>query len=82
MIIYDKSLAWFGVNNGLRDELDTNWLNLKNALLSDDILTRWIVNKSIEQLSLFNNFDEEHLSRLNNNIDKIRAVWGEVVYDE
>ena len=82
MRIYDKSLSWFGINNGLRDQLDSQWVNLKNALLSDDILTRWIANKTIEQLSLFNNFDEDHLTKLNNNIEKIRKIWGEVVYDE
>lgn len=80
MRIYSKSLAHFGVNNPLRDELDNNWLNIKNALLSDDALTRWLVNKALGQLLDTNNFNDEKLTILNDNIDTIRKCWGEMFY--
>ena len=45
MTIYKKSLDYFGVDNSLRDELDSNWLNIKKYLLSNDFTERWIINK-------------------------------------
>lgn len=81
MTIYKKSLDYFGVDNSLRDELDSNWLNIKKYLLSNDFTERWIINKILNQLILCNKFDDYHLTKLNNNIEVIIEKWSEITND-
>ena len=47
---YPKSLDWFGNNNDLRDELDSNWKTLKSLFLSDNVQERYWVNQCFEGL--------------------------------
>ena len=38
------------------------------------------INKALEQLLNTNNFNEENLTTLNDNIDTIRKCWREIFY--
>ena len=47
---YPKSLSWFGNNNDLKDELDSDWTTLKSLFLSDNIQERYWANQCFEGL--------------------------------
>ena len=62
---YPKSLSHFGVNNDLRDDLDTNYPIVKSLLLSDNIQERYWINQCLDALiekDLFH--DERYIARL------------------
>lgn len=62
---YPKSLSYFGVNNDLKDNLDSRWPVLKSLFLSDNIQERYWVNECFKGLIDKNiGLDEKYLDRL------------------
>ena len=47
---YPKSLSHFGINNSLKDELDTSWPTIKYLLTSDNIQERYWINQCLDSL--------------------------------
>lgn len=72
---YPKTLSYFGVNNGYRDELDSNWKTIKCLLLSDNIQERYWINQCLEGLinkGLFN--EDEYIDRIETEADIIKVI--------
>ena len=72
---YPKSLSHFGVNNDLRDELDSNYPTVKSLLLSDNIQERYWINQCLDALIEKNLFhDERYIARLEEEASTKRII--------
>ena len=72
---YEKTLSYFGVNNGQKDELDTRWPIIKSLFLSDNIQERYWINQCFEALvdkGLFD--DDRYLDRLEEEANTKRII--------
>ena len=78
---YPKSLAHFGVNNGLRDELDNNYPTIHSLLLSDEIQERYWINEVLNGLMNMGKFsNDKYLARIEEEASVIKFI-GEQLED-
>ena len=71
---YPKSLAFFGVNNDWKDELNNNWPTIKSLLLSDDSQERYWINICLDELINKNLWKEEYLDQIEIEAEVIRYI--------
>ena len=71
---YPKTLSFFGANNDLKDNLDSNWPVIKKLLLSDNIQERYWINECLDSLIKKGHFEEEYLSRIEIEADIIKYI--------
>lgn len=72
---YEKSLSYFGVNNGRRDELDTRWPIIKSLFLSNNIQERYWINQCFEALIEKGLLDDDrYLDRLEEEANTKRII--------
>ena len=75
---YPKTLSYFGINNDCRDELDSNWITIKDLLLSDDIQERYWINECLNGLIEKDLWNEEYISRIEIEADILRFISGKL----
>ena len=75
---YPKTMSYFGVNNSLRNELDSNWPTIKSLLLSDEIQERYWINECLDELMNKGLWDEEYISRIEVEADVIKDIGGKL----
>lgn len=74
---YSRSLSYFGVNNDLRDELDTRWPILKSLFLSKNVQERYWINECFKGLIEKDiGLDERYLDRLEEEA-RVKRIIGE-----
>lgn len=76
---YPKSISWWGVNNDLADEVNSNYPIIKSLCLSDNIQERYWINECLQALQdkgLFDNF--EYWDRLETEADVIKYIGNEL----
>lgn len=74
---YPRSLSYFGVNNDLRDELDTRWPILKSLFLSKNVQERYWVNECFKGLIEKDiGLDGRYLDRLEEEA-RVKRIIGE-----
>lgn len=72
---YEKSLAYFGINNSRKDELDSRWPITKSLFLSDNIQERYWINQCYEALIEKGLFDDDrYLDRLEEEANTKRII--------
>ena len=71
---YPKTLSYFGVNNDLRDELDSNWPTIKYLLTSDNIQDRYWINECLQGLLDKGLWNDEYISRIEIEADVIKYI--------
>jgi len=71
---YPKTLSYFGINNSLKDELDTNWPIIKSLLISDESQERYWINECLQELINKNLFNEEYINRIEIEADVIKFI--------
>ena len=71
---YPVTLSYFGVNNPIKDELDSNWPNIKSLLLSSNIQERYWINECLIALLNKGLFNETYLSRIEIEADVIKFI--------
>ena len=78
---YPQSLAHFGVNNGLRDDLGSNYPTIHSLLLSDEIQERYWINEVLDGLMNMGKFnDDKYLARIEEEANVIKFI-GEQLED-
>ena len=75
---YPKTLHYFGVNNSYRDELDSNWITIKDLLLSNDTQERYWINECLKGLIEKDLWNEEYISRIEIEADILRFISGKL----